>query len=184
MIEIISYLRSPDGVFTRVDDVFVAPEDPRYVEGAIELSINGKSILDTAIWDYVDQLWAYISDMVLALESHGQAETYFPDQPIKLSFVRQGKGRVLVTLAFNGETTVASADESELVMALRDRGSAFFRKMTDLLPMNGDGYADALGRLADLYRVSYLVLGSEARHHIRKTFFIATRRTSLPLSFR
>lgn len=149
MIEIMSYLRTPDGQFVQVGNIMKAPSDPRYIEGAIELSIDGAPILDKVMWDYVDQLWAYIADMVLALDRSGEASTYFPDQPIKLAFQKQGKSRVLVTLRINDETRTASIDSAELLSALREHGSAFFRKLSQLLPENSAGYADALHRLKE-----------------------------------
>jgi hypothetical protein len=84
VIEVKSYLRGPDEQFTGVDAVTNSPLNPRYVERAIELTIDGVSIIDTVMWDHVDQPWAYISDMVLSLQEQEQAITYFPDQPIKL----------------------------------------------------------------------------------------------------
>jgi len=147
MIEITSYLRAPDGRFTPVAEATTPPPDPRSVEGAIDLAIDGRPILDTGLWDYVDELWAYISDMVLALGSGDEASTYFPDQPVRLAFRRHGRGRVLVTLSMAGETRTASADEAELVAALRAQGSAFFTRMQELVPANSSGYVDALGRL-------------------------------------
>ena len=147
MIQIKSYLREPGGEFTEVDAVDSPPLNHRYVEGAVELTIDGVPIIDTVMWDYVDQLWAYIGDMVLSLREQGQASTYFPDQPIKLMFRKQGRSRVLVTLEINGATRTASADRDELVSTLREHGSAFFGKMIELLPENRDGYTDALERL-------------------------------------
>ena len=113
---------------------WLEPGYPRYVEGAVELTIDGVPIIDTVMWDYIDQLWAYVSDMVLSLQEQGQASTYFPDQPIKLSFRRNGKDRILVTLEINGATRTASADEGELVASLQEHGSTFFRKMIEILP--------------------------------------------------
>ena len=149
MIEVVSYLRTPDGQFVQVDDAVEAPVDPQYIEGAIEMSIDGIPILDKVMWDYVDQLWAYIADMVLALTQRGESSTYFPDQPIKLAFQKQGKSRVLVTLRINDETRTASIDSAELIKALREHGSAFFHKLSQLLPGNSVGYADALRRLTE-----------------------------------
>lgn len=147
MIEITSYLRAADGQFAQVETVVTAPPDARYVEGAVELAIDGVQILDVTMWDYVDQLWSYISDMVLKLRDRDEASTYFPDQPIRFSFRRQGKDRVLVVLEINDKTRKASVEEGELLAALRAHGSAFFGKMTELLPENGDAYDDALDRL-------------------------------------
>lgn len=147
MIEISSYLRHSSGRFTSVDSVTTPPPDSLHVEGAVELTIDGVQIMDTAMWDYVDQLWAYLSHMIPALRERGEASTLFPDQPIELTFSRQGKGRVLVTLEINGKTRRTSTEERALVEALRVHGSAFFSKMTRLLPENRDVYEKSLARL-------------------------------------
>lgn len=148
MIEVISYLREAEGRFSPIDTATSRPTDPRYIEGAIELTVNGVRILDTYVWDYVDQLWAYISNMVLALRERGEASTYFPDQPIRLSFRRQGLDQVLVTLELDAsDRRVASINEAELVEALRVCGSEFFRRMSELVPENRAGYEPSLARL-------------------------------------
>ncbi len=147
MIEIKSYLRMRDGRFVLVGDVGNPPSDPYHVEGAVELTINGVPIIDREMWDYVDQLWAYLGDMVLRFREKGEASTYFPDQPIKLSFSRHGRGRVLVSLAINRDSRAASVEEDELIEALRHHGISFFDKMKILLPDNVEGYEDALDRL-------------------------------------
>jgi hypothetical protein len=148
VIEVVSYLRNSAGQFSQLDVATGRPGDPRHIEGAIELTINGVQILDTFVWDYVDQLWAYISDMIVALGERGEASTYFPDQPIRLSFRKQGLSRVLVTLELDASTRrVASINESELVNALRVGGLAFFRKMSELVPENRAGYEPSVARL-------------------------------------
>jgi hypothetical protein len=147
MIEIKSYLRDSGGRFTAVDSVTATPRDPLHVEGAVELTINGVQIMDTEMWDDVDQLWAYLSRMIPALREQGQASTFFPDQPIELTFRRQGKSRVLVTLEINGKTRTAATEERSLIEALRVHGSAFFNTMIRLLPDNKDVYEKSLARL-------------------------------------
>ncbi|MFE4752901.1 hypothetical protein ACFRIB_21915 [Streptomyces mirabilis] len=147
MIEITSYLRTKSGGFTTVPDTTSAPSDPSYVEGAIELTINGVRILDQELWDYVDELWSYISDMVLSLKHEDEAATYFPDQPIRLSFKRLGGGLVLVSLTYDDVKRATSVDERELVEALQRSGTKFFTRMKELLPGNAQGYDDALARL-------------------------------------
>jgi hypothetical protein len=147
MIEVTSYLRTADGRFVQVGEVTEAPPDPDYVAGAVELVIDGVQLMDTVMWDYVDQLWAYICDMVRTYRERGEANTYFPDQPIMLSFKRHGSSRVLVSLTINDETRKVSVGEEELIEALRAHGSAFFARMAELLPQNRAGYEDALERL-------------------------------------
>jgi hypothetical protein len=148
VIKIRSYLRQPDSLFAPIEDVTETPSDPRHVEGAIQLSIDEVPILDNELWDDVDQLWAYIGNMVEELVRSGHASTLFPDQPIELTFRRTGNGRVLVsTHVDDDDVRAASVDERELLSALRESGSAFFQKMTTLLPMNAAGYDDAVRRL-------------------------------------
>lgn len=148
MIEVVSYLRDSAGHFSQVEAVANRPNDPRHIEGAIALTINSVEILDTSVWDYVDQLWAYISDMIIALRERGEAITYFPDQPIRLSFRKHGLDQVLVTLELDASTRrVASINESELISALRACGLAFFRTMSELVPQNRAGYEPSVDRL-------------------------------------
>src|SRR5947208_1561419 len=58
--------------------------DLNYIEGAIVIEYDGKFILDFIMWDLVDQLWTYLIRMIEDTLNTGCAETYFPDQPIKL----------------------------------------------------------------------------------------------------
>ncbi|CAD5609073.1 hypothetical protein [Escherichia coli] len=58
-----------------------------YIEGALELSINGVVLIDKTMWDYIDQLWAYIVNGVENILNDEPFETYFPDQPIKLKVI-------------------------------------------------------------------------------------------------
>lgn len=134
MIEIESYLRDGDGRFTRIEEVHDAPANPRHVEGALVLRIDGVAIPDTAEWDDVDQLWAYISTMVGELSEQNEVSTYFPGQPIKLTFRRQGNGRMLVSVDQGKEARSASASERELVAALQSSGAQFFARMSELSP--------------------------------------------------
>jgi hypothetical protein len=147
LIEVESYLRTSDGEFMPIGEASVPPADPRHVEGAITLRIDHVTVLDTAVWDYVDQLWAYICDMVGSLSEKSEVSTYFPDQPIRLIFRRQGNGRILVSAEMSRGSRVANADEHEFVSELQSKGSDFFAKMSELLPENRSGYDDALARL-------------------------------------
>ncbi|WP_345060934.1 hypothetical protein, partial [Streptomyces rameus] len=126
MIDVTSYLRTKSGSFVDVAEAGSPAADPSYVEGAIDMAINGVRILDQELWDYVDELWAYIGDMVLKLTNEGEASTYFPDQPIRLSFKRLGGGLVLVSLTYDDVKRTVSVGERELVDALRRSGTEFF----------------------------------------------------------
>jgi hypothetical protein len=130
-----------------VNECDMPPPDPHYIEGAIELIINGTEIIGKAHGDYVDQLWSYIAAMTEKLSREDEVSTYFPDQPILLTFSRVGN-RLLVSSRVSSGVRRASADESELLQALRTAGRRFFDKMSELVPSNLDSYQVALASLS------------------------------------
>ncbi len=148
MIEVQTLLRLPDGAFVQVEACEERPRNAQYVEGAIELVADGVQILSVAEWDYVDQLWAYISDMINSLPEKGEASTYFPDQPIMLKFFRGSPGRLLVSCRVGDEMRQVNVSESNFLAALKAAGDSFFREMSRLLPENSQGYDIARHSLA------------------------------------
>ncbi|MFI5705441.1 hypothetical protein [Streptomyces sp. SID1034] len=140
MIEVRTLLRLPDGAFIQVDACGERPRDAQYVEGAIELIADGVQILSVAEWDYIDQLWSYVADMIRELPKQGEASTYFPDQPIMLKFLRSSPGRLLVSCRVGDNVRQANVNESEFLAAIRSAGQVFFEKMSRLLPENSQGY--------------------------------------------
>ncbi|MFC6080559.1 hypothetical protein [Sphaerisporangium aureirubrum] len=150
MINVRSYLRTSGGEFVAVDEFAGSLGDPDYVEGAIEVEVDGRAILGKDQWDYVDELWFYITDMVEEMRSTGQAATYFPDQPISLSFRRIAPaGRVMLTCEFevSRERRTATLTEEELLAELRRSGGVFFERLAALLPGHSRSYSEALERL-------------------------------------
>lgn len=145
MIEIETFLRGADGEFVQVEACHAPPSDLGYIEGAIRLSVDGLEIIGTEEWDYVDQLWCYIAAMVGKTRTSGYAETYFPDQPIRLSF-RSAGSRILVTANIGEETKTADASLVDFVEAVKVAGMIFFRKMSELVPDNS--YAEAQRELS------------------------------------
>lgn len=145
MIEIETFVRSPDGQFVEVGDCHTPPPDLDYIEGAIRLSIDGIEMIGLEQWDYVDQLWCYIADMVTQLEATGHSETYFPDQPIQLSFHSSGS-LILVTARMGKNTKRASIPPGDLLTSVKTAGLAFFEKMAELAP--GNSYTEAQQQLS------------------------------------
>ncbi|WP_205877920.1 hypothetical protein [Mycobacterium camsae] len=122
-------------------------QDDNYIDGAIELTINGVSIVDRTMWDTIDDLWAYIANMIDDLCKFGRAQTLFPDQPIKLSFERTGKDQVRVTSYFGDIVKTAVVGEVELVSALTMAGVQFFREMMRINPASSQAYQHQVERL-------------------------------------
>lgn len=145
MIEIETFLKDTEGKFTSIDACQTPPPDPDYIEGAIRLSIDGLEIIGLEEWDYVDQLWCYIAEMSTKLRSSGYADTYFPDQPIKLAFQASGH-RTLVTATVGKKSRAASVPSTVLLDAIKSAGVNFFDNMSRLTPTNS--YAEALRELS------------------------------------
>ncbi|MGW2787716.1 hypothetical protein ACWC3X_42125 [Streptomyces populi] len=145
MVEIETFLKVAGDGFVQVEACRTPPPDLDYIEGAIRLSVEGLEIIGTEEWDYVDQLWCYVAEMVTKMQSSGYAETYFPDQPIKLSF-RVAGSRVLVTAKIGKEIKTGNASSTDFLKAIKAAGTIFFRKMSELAPANS--YAEAQRELS------------------------------------
>ncbi|MCC3650640.1 hypothetical protein LIX60_03865 [Streptomyces sp. S07_1.15] len=144
MIEVKSYLMGADGKFHPVDQVSTYDGDRDYVEGAIELTINHVPIIDCDMYDYVDQLWAYLVRLIGEASTSGRSETLFPDQPIRLTLENGRNGRMLVTCDAGDGRRVAYCFRKELSAAIKEEATRFFQWMSQLIPENSRGYAYAL----------------------------------------
>jgi hypothetical protein len=148
MIHIESYLGAPDSGFVPIGEAVSAPQDREYIYGAVELSVNGITVLDQQLWDLVDQLWAYITNVMEEFSCTGRGSTYFPDQPISLSLQRAGRRKVTISVeAVNLPRRSATTHIHELFEALCRQGEAFFSKMSELIPEDRALNDHALRRL-------------------------------------
>jgi hypothetical protein len=121
MIEVKSYLGSINiqhgSIFTLIEDYTGSVKDPRHIDGAIELTIDGSTLIAKEQWDLIDQLWIYI---VNGMESAVNGESYtssFPDSPTRLSLKPTGTANLIEMTV--GEKTI-SHNIQELGDALLD----------------------------------------------------------------
>jgi len=121
--------------------------DPRYVTGAIELKIDGVAVIDRGMWDLVDQLWAYITQMIVDLRRSGEAQTYFPDQAIKLAFEKVSTDMIRVSAYPNKGPITVITGENQLIAALKEAGQHFFVAMRRLNPAHDEIYASLIQQL-------------------------------------
>ncbi|WP_370945089.1 hypothetical protein AB5J62_39220 [Amycolatopsis sp. cg5] len=149
MVEVRTFLRMPDGSFEPFSECVTSPRDPDYVEGAIELVVEGVEIFGLPEWDLVDQLWAYICEMLARFRAENQVQISFPDSPIDFILKRSSPGRVLVTAQMTQEKRSVSVSEEELVTALTVEARRVLTRMSELLPGSKGSYAIALDQLAD-----------------------------------
>lgn len=136
MIRVASYLLI-DEQFVLVEDFNGQIPDPDYIDGAIELNINGVDVLTKEMYDYVDQLWSYIAQGLVEIEKTGTWETLFPDQPTELSFhADEKRRRVRIEATPSKGRVVASADYDEFMLEMSKAGQLFFSRMMELVPEN------------------------------------------------
>lgn len=129
--------------FVPVEDVTPKTVDADYVEGAIAWSVGDVHLLSETHWDLVDQLWAYMIDGVVELHESGTFETYFPDQPLRLGFIRRGANRIEVVIGEKKHIV----DRELFLASLVDGGKHFFTKMQELVPNRKDTWRRYLDRI-------------------------------------
>ena len=141
------------GGFVPVEE-FVGPlQDRYYVNGAIDLAIDGIQILDVSHWDLINQLWEYFVDG-LEIVCRGESfETYFPDQPLKFSIKPIRGNRVLVVR--DGPDRVSVAVKRDELLAAFVEGATRFLKSFE--PFDRDGLSSRLAPKLD-----------SVRNHIRR----------------
>ncbi|WP_175822004.1 hypothetical protein [Burkholderia sp. BCC0419] len=126
MIEVITYLKS-EGGFVDFHSFDGKIQDPDYIEGAIELSVDGVVLLDKSMWDCVNQLWAYLAEGLVCVSRGEGFKTYFPDQPIEIKFAVHGASVVFsVTVR---ETLKVVVDRFEFVSEMKRFAIEFFEDL-------------------------------------------------------
>lgn len=145
MIKINTYFKQGDE-FIEYKSFEGSIDDIDYIEGAIELSIYGVELINVSMWDYIDQLWSYITDALLSISDNEPFETYFPDQPIQLKFKPVGKNMVEIEV-LSGKKVNTVIDKNELVNTLKLHAIDFFKTLSKFTQ---GGYEQAIEDLERL----------------------------------
>ncbi|MGC6768017.1 hypothetical protein [Enterococcus sp. LJL51] len=143
-----SYLLDPKAVsFKNKKDYFISIGDQakllkiktkvntNTLEGAIILKYFDEELLSFEEWDLLDQLWCYLIDMVEGYLKEGQAETYFPDQPIRISF-KKLPGKQLLFTKEGKEKSKWVLPEQLFLSVLLTAGFTFFEEIMAVFPVN------------------------------------------------
>ncbi|QAT88937.1 MAG: hypothetical protein EOO72_06085 [Myxococcaceae bacterium] len=148
MVQIATYFRHGED-FVPVD-AFVGPiPDEDYIEGAMELSIDGRAMLTRQEWDYIDQLWAYLVGGVADLLGGRKFQTFFPDQPIELSVTPdEVGGRATVRVVIREDVREASAELTVLVAEVLKEARHFFERIQKVVPR--EAYEQTLEEISTL----------------------------------
>lgn len=160
MIEIKNYIKDGDD-FIPIEEFNGTVPDPEYIDSAMELSIDGIPIITRAEWDYMIPLWSYIANGFEELtEKPEKSEwaTYFPDQPIKLTFRVDKKSSQIEVELYSPkcdltdskeETRRAKTDLNEFLTAMSETGKKFFLRIAEIMPEERTEYEDDARRMQD-----------------------------------
>ncbi|MBU9977827.1 hypothetical protein KTP48_03595 [Proteus mirabilis] len=102
-----------------------------YIDGAIELTINGKVLMDKSMYDYIDDFWSYLSEGLYIVSQEKEFKCFFPDQPIEVNFIPQKENRILVSVNCHEEIKTF-VDKSEFLHVMTEHAKKFFEKLEDL----------------------------------------------------
>ncbi|GBC59857.1 hypothetical protein DENIS_0798 [Desulfonema ishimotonii] len=121
-------------------------DDIDYIEGAIELTINNKKIISLKSWDYVDQLWAYFINGIEEIQNMRNFFTYFPDQPVVLSFTLEDNDFVKIGTDYDGEIYL-SVPKKEFISTVCSEAEHFFKHMSNIVPQHKNFWNEYLGKI-------------------------------------
>lgn len=130
MISINTFIKLNDN-FINIFDLKEKIKNKNYIEGAIELTINGKILIDKSMYDYIDELWSYISEGLFIVSQNEEFKCYFPDQPIAVNFIPQKGNRILVSITCHEEIKI-SINRYEFLHSMIEHAKLFFAKLEDL----------------------------------------------------
>ncbi len=148
--EISIYIKKPDVIITDLGDPnlkekfininnaalvkeIISGIDPDYIDGYIYLKYKDWILLDVIEWDSVDVLWAYILNLIEGVLTYKYAETYFPDQPLLMSFTDQ-KDHIAFELYGGKKKWILP--KKQFFDELLDAAETFFKQMKVYFPQN------------------------------------------------
>lgn len=127
--------QKPDEYFVKLDNdegfrEIIEDIDINYIEGVICFEYNGSVIMDFTYWDIIDQLWAYILNLIEDYLENEKAEVYFPDQPIKFKMKTINNNLILFSVESDSSVQV-TLPKKDFFQAILKSGEDFFRKIQD-----------------------------------------------------
>lgn len=145
MTHIKTYIKT-NGALVPLERFQGGVKDPRYIEGAIELTVGSTLLLDTKMWDLVDQLWAYLVNGLVAIIEGTEFTTYFPDQAIKVVLRRDVAKRYVEIEVTGNEKRRARTPFRDFVIQMSGGAAEFFDKMVVVAPENRSVYQELAAR--------------------------------------
>jgi hypothetical protein len=148
MVTIKSFIKAND-TLVPIEEFTGPILDEDYIEGAIEMSIDGQPVLTREMIDYVDQLWAYLARGIGEVVAGHEFSTNYPDMPLKIVLQPQGEHvKVLIRSRSGKRDTDVSTSLDELLRAMTIEGKVFFETLRSYAPSNLGAYDLSIADLA------------------------------------
>lgn len=147
---------NPEDYFIRIDDKDSIQKikdcvDINYLEGVLYLEYNDSVLIDFTYWDIIDQLWAYFLNLIEDYIQSEQAETYFPDQPIKLKLSKISKTLVLFSIE-SQDIIHLTLPKQEFFKSILEAAEVFFATLQDCFKCDSC-YSKELGKIDKLKNI-------------------------------
>lgn len=161
MIEVRSYVLVGDSLVPLAvanqlvgEEAVEGLESVIYLEGALELTINGYSFLDQQnSRDYVVWLWDMIVQALVRLVDNRDEVFSLPDQPVDWAFVHISSeilGLTLTPVATGKTARKVVVEKGEFTHAMVLAGIEFYDAIDGVCPIGMAVYADSRRKLAAL----------------------------------
>lgn len=121
------------------------------IDGAIAINYYECPIMGFRYWDSVDQLWAYLLDLIIDYLNKGTVEMMFPDQPVKIKFTKLSDKALTFNLGH--EPNPYTVQTKDFFQALISAAEEFFKTLS-LVVKDGSykSEIDKIGRIKDLLK--------------------------------
>jgi len=123
--------------------------DAEYVEGAILLKYQGNVLLDFRCWDLVDQLWAYLVNLIYDYMKVGESKTYFPDSPVKMELKSLTDELVSFELKIK-IVEIWELPKRDFFCNLLDSATIFFEQLKEIIIVNAELYEYEIKRINEI----------------------------------
>ncbi|GGL43262.1 hypothetical protein [Sporolactobacillus putidus] len=120
-----------------------------YLEGAIYLKYGNEVILGFQLWDYVDQLWAYVIQLIEEFILRDSSETFFPDQPARIKFQKISNECLNMIVEANTRSSWI-LPKQEFLTTLLNASEKFFQNITGILGLVNNPYTSELSKIREL----------------------------------
>lgn len=113
--------------------------DPEYLDGAIDLMVEGVQLHGFDTWDYIDFLWSgIVRGMLMVVQGKAHREG-FPDSSIDLVMTPVGNNRICIELdKLEDRNARVTVDQNEVFKMLCQEARSFICRMDERLPQHRD----------------------------------------------